>query len=180
MASQQEVREYLAYWFQLGKPVIVGPSANACLPQPIYNGDRYSEAFESCWQQILAGDGKDAYIQGTDQSIAELLSDAWELSSCARCSMPIPMRAVGISDHPCPCNDLSTWPNSDIPAPRSAVDTPSHLKNIRHRLAQSHLEADYANSPDYPKVRQAQEETTEGWGLDALSSNRGTSNVKKS
>ncbi|MFE4105220.1 hypothetical protein [Almyronema epifaneia] len=179
MASQQQVREYLAYWFQLGKPLIIGAQP-ACLPKPVFQGDRYSEAFETCWQQVMVHKGQDAYIEGTDQSMAELLSDTWDLPPCARCSMPVPMRTVGVSDHPCPCHDLASWPNSEIPAPRSAVDTPSHLQGIRHRLAQSRLESGYANSPDYPQVRRTYEETTEGWGLDAIASNRGISNVKKS
>ncbi|NJL85517.1 MAG: hypothetical protein HC886_05350 [Leptolyngbyaceae cyanobacterium SM1_1_3] len=155
MASQQQVREYLAYWFQLGKSVVVDTDKSAYLPEPVFQGDRYSDAFESCWQKITAQAGREAYVEGTDQTIRELLSDAWALSSCARCTMPVPVRIVGVSDHPCPCNDLPSWPNSEIPAPRSAVSTPARLQDIRQRLAQPHPKADYTNSPDYSKAERS-------------------------
>jgi hypothetical protein len=54
MASEQEVRQYLAYWFQLGKKVLIRNGQESLLPQPVIQGDRYSQAFEDCWQQILA------------------------------------------------------------------------------------------------------------------------------
>lgn len=36
MATKQEVKEYLAYWFQLGKKVVVGNGKATFLPQPVF------------------------------------------------------------------------------------------------------------------------------------------------
>ncbi len=133
MASAQEVRQYLAYWFQLGKKVLIRNAQKTLLPQPVIQGDRYSQEFEDCWQQILSPDGE-CYLEGTNETIAELLTPAWDLSPCGRCSMPIPVRSVGMPPLSCPCNDLSTWPNTEVPAPRSPVNTQGQLTEIRNRL----------------------------------------------
>lgn len=136
MASQQDVQKYLAYWFQLGKSIVVN-NQQPQLPAPIFHGNDYSPAFKTCWHAIMAHNGEDSYLEGTDQTIAELLQPAWEFSDCARCEMPIPMRVVGYEETICPCNDLLTWPNQDIPTPRSPVDTQGHLISIQKRLSQS-------------------------------------------
>lgn len=132
MASEQKVKQYLAYWFQLGKKVLT-PNGQTILPQPVIQGDRYSQEFEDCWRHILAASG-DSHLEGTEQSIAQLLTPAWELADCARCSMPVPVRSVGIASLFCPCNDLATWPNTEIPAPRSPVNSQAQLTDIRDRL----------------------------------------------
>lgn len=75
MASPDEVKQYLAYWFQLGKPVKVQHSPNKLLPQPVLQGDRYSPEFETCWQYILSHTER-CYLDGTDQTMAHLLSPA--------------------------------------------------------------------------------------------------------
>lgn len=134
MASTQEVRKYLAYWFQLGKHVIVRNGRERLLPQPVIEGDRYSQAFEDCWQCITAPDAGDCYLEGTEETIAELLAPEWSVSPCARCSMPVPVRNVGMPPLDCPCNDLPSWPNLDIPLPRSPVNSQVKLKDIRERL----------------------------------------------
>lgn len=134
MASQEQVREYLAYWFQLGKPVVLQNGRAQCLPAPIFIGNHYSQAFEDCWRQIIAVDGQGCYLEGTDQTIAALMSPAWDLAACARCSMPVPLPEVGLSSEPCPCNDLPSWPNSEVPQPRSAVNTHRHLGDLKQRL----------------------------------------------
>lgn len=134
MASEQEVKKYLAYWFQLGKKVILRNGEQAIKPASVIQGDRYSQDFEACWQQIKAADLSACYLEGTEQSIAELLSPAWEFNSCARCFMPVPVLGVGVTSLACPCNDLPTWPNTEVPAPRSPVDTQAQLGDIRNRL----------------------------------------------
>jgi hypothetical protein len=136
MASQQQVRQYLAYWFQLGKRLILNHGAATMLPQPVIRGDRYSAEFEECWQRVTASDARDCYLEGTSQTIAELLSDTWEVSPCARCEMPVPVPNLGLQPLSCPCSDLPLWPNSDVPQPRSPVSDQTQLTQIRDRLLQ--------------------------------------------
>jgi hypothetical protein len=137
MASEQQVKRYLAYWFQLGKKVAIGNGRATVQPKPVMTGNRYSDEFERIWQQILSPDSGDCYLEATNETIAELLTPQWELDSCARCAMPIPMRAVGMPPEACPCCDLPSWPNTDLPAPRSAVCTQERLGGIRDRLHKS-------------------------------------------
>ena len=135
MASPEEVRKYLAYWFQLGKHLKFD-QGETLLPNPVIAGNRYSAEFEACWQRVLAVEGKSCYLDGTDQTIAELLSGRWDLASCARCGMPVPLVNVGIQSAPCPCFDLPTWPNLDLPLPRLPIESQQQLEQIRARLSQ--------------------------------------------
>lgn len=134
MASEQEVRQYLAYWFQLGKKVFIHNGQDSLLPQPVIQGDRYSQEFEDCWQQLLTPESGDCYLEGTEETVTELLTPGWSVSPCARCSMPVPIRNVGMPPLSCPCNDLSSWPNTEIPAPRSPINSQTQLTEIRERL----------------------------------------------
>ena len=140
MASEQEVKQYLAYWFQLGKKVYVRNGQDALQPASILkrNGTDtgYSHEFEACWQQIRTAGMGNCYLEGTNQTLAEMLTQQWEISACARCEMPIPVQSAGIPDPSCPCDDLSTWPNTELPQPRSPVDSQSRLSGIRDRLLQ--------------------------------------------
>ncbi|MBF2025445.1 MAG: hypothetical protein IGS48_01585 [Oscillatoriales cyanobacterium C42_A2020_001] len=141
MASEQQVRQYLAYWFQLGKGVVVRGDREALLPRPVIQGNRYSPEFEASWQRILADGAGNCYLDGTHQTIAELLTPFWEINPCARCSMPVPFRSPGLPAEPeCPCSDISDWPNTEIPQPRSPVDTQSQLSLIRDRLRKPSVE----------------------------------------
>ncbi|MGD1908547.1 MAG: hypothetical protein ACFB0C_21540 [Leptolyngbyaceae cyanobacterium] len=156
MASSQQVRAYLAYWFQLGKPVVFQRSDNRCLPNPIFYHSNYSAEFEDCWQDIEALDGQDCHLEGTDQTIADLLSPRWEISNCARCVMPVPMALGPIADsQACPCQDLPHWPNTDAPSPRAAVNTAQQLGRIRDRL-----ETSYDRSAGLPKPAPTQPPTS--------------------
>lgn len=133
MATEQDVRKYLAYWFQAGKPV-VSLQGDSCRPELVIAGDRYSDAFEALWQAVLSK--KQAYyLAGTDQTVADLLSEAWEIDSCARCDMPIPAASVGVGAATCPCSDLPTWPNFELPQPRSPVSSTDRLNRLRDRLS---------------------------------------------
>lgn len=93
MAAQDQVRQYLAYWFQLGKKVFIKNGEAALLPQPVIRGDRYSDEFEECWQQISSLHSKDCYLEGTDQSIAELLTQPGRLAlvPAVQCLYPCPI-----------------------------------------------------------------------------------------
>lgn len=139
MTSAQEVRQYLAYWFQLGKRVLIRNGQESLLPQPVFQGDRYSQAFENCWQLLTSPDSGDCYLEGTQETIAELLTSEWVINPCARCSMPVPVRDVGMPPLSCPCNDLSNWPNTELPPPRSAVNSQAQLMDIRDRLQNRRL-----------------------------------------
>lgn len=134
MASKQDVKRYLAYWFQLSKKVVVNNGSATLLPQKVIQGDRYSDEFEECWQTIISPEAGDCYLEGTQETIAELLTPAWDMSPCGRCSMPIPIRSVGMPPELCPCNDLSNWPNTELPPPRSPVNTQQQLTAIRDQL----------------------------------------------
>jgi len=70
MASKHEVKQYLAYWFQLGKKVMTNNGSASLLPQPVIEGDRYSDEFETTWQQIISQDSGDCYLEGTQETIA--------------------------------------------------------------------------------------------------------------
>lgn len=133
MAAEQDVKKYLAYWFQLGKKVFLY-NKKEVLPQSVIQGDRYSAEFEQCWQQVLEADSRECYLEGTDQTIQELLSSSWDINSCARCNMPIAIKTMGVQPLDCPCSDLNNWPNTELPAPRSPIDSSARLNNIRNRL----------------------------------------------
>ncbi|MBE9052579.1 hypothetical protein IQ243_19555 [Nostocales cyanobacterium LEGE 11386] len=134
MATKQEVRRYLAYWFQLGKKVVTSNGQASFLPQPVLNGDRYSEEFEECWQKIISQTTGDCYLEGTYETISELLTPVWEMSPCGRCEMPVPVRSLGMPALLCPCNNLPDWPNTELPAPRCPISTQEQLIAIRERL----------------------------------------------
>ncbi|YAF95761.1 MAG: hypothetical protein AB3A66_25045 [Nodularia sp. CChRGM 3473] len=134
MATKQEVRRYLAYWFQLGKKVVTSNGQASFLPQPVLKGDRYSEEFEECWQKIISQTTGDCYLEGTYETISELLTPAWEMSPCGRCEMPVPIRSLGMPALLCPCNNLPDWPNTELPAPRCPISTQEQLIAIRDRL----------------------------------------------
>lgn len=134
MASAQQVREYLAHWFQLGKPMVLGHAGQEILPTPIFSQGTYSQSFESCWQQVLERCGEGCYIKGTNVTVAMMLTSAWEVSQCSRCPMPVLMPATGISNELCPCHDIPTWPNSELPAPRMPADNTAQLGSLRGRL----------------------------------------------
>ncbi|MCU0534731.1 MAG: hypothetical protein MUD14_12630 [Hydrococcus sp. Prado102] len=133
MASQENVKQYLAYWFQLGKKVVFGNGQEVLLPKSIIEGDRYSKEFESCWQRILAS-RVTCYLEGTEQTIEQLLSPMWDIDPCARCGMPVPAIELGIQPNSCPCNDLPNWPNTQLPSPRAPIDSSARLNRIKERL----------------------------------------------
>lgn len=137
MASQADVKKYLAYWFQLGKKVIAERSQETYAPDPVIEGDHYSSAFEQCWQDIVNKDGKGYYLEGTDETIAELLSSEWLVTQCARCDMPVPIPERQTTLNLCPCNDLPSWPNEELPQPRSPINSNNHLFALKDKMEAS-------------------------------------------
>lgn len=103
-------------------------------PQPVVRGDRYSAEFETCWAEILATGETNAYLESTEQTLAELLSEAWEIKVCSRCPLLVPTRIHGVQGGSCPCSELATWPNLDIPVPRLPVDSQAQLSQICDRI----------------------------------------------
>ncbi|MBF2057654.1 MAG: hypothetical protein IGQ45_10665 [Cyanobacterium sp. T60_A2020_053] len=134
MASATAVKKYLAYWFQLQKPVIMTRQNKAILPQKVIVGSRYSLEFERCWDLVSNPDTGDCHVEGTVQTIQQLLSPKWEINDCARCQMPVPIIEVGIQDSDCVCSDLENWPNNEIPYPRAPIDNSQALTKIHSRL----------------------------------------------
>lgn len=134
MASEQEVKKYLAHWFQLGKRVVYGSCGATLRPKEVIRGDGYSTEFEECWQKIMSSQTGECYLEGTTETVAELLTPVWEMNTCARCCLPVPIRTLGMPPELCPCSDLSNWPNTELPAPRSPVSTTEQLLAIRDRL----------------------------------------------
>ena len=134
MASKKEVRKYLAHWFQLGKKLIWRNGEAELLPAKIIQGDRYSSEFESCWDKIMSVGGRDCYLVGSPATIQEMLSGAWTIDRCARCAMPVPIVATGTQPLECDCSDLNNWPNSELPAPHSPINSQTQLDRIRDRL----------------------------------------------
>jgi hypothetical protein len=137
MASPQQIKQYLAVWFQLGKRVAIANGQSSLCPVRVYEGDRYSEEFEKVWQQILRVPAT-TYLEGTHQTIRDLLSPAWEISSCARCGLFVPIGHAGVFEPGiCPCHDLPSWPNTELPLPRPPVDSANYLGRICDRLQSS-------------------------------------------
>lgn len=137
MASTNQVKQYLAFWFQLGKGLVFKNSPEVHLPERVILGDRYSPEFEECWQRVTQSEGKNCYLEGTDQTIGQLLSSEWDVTSCARCEMPVPILSVGVRSPGCPCEDMPHWPNTELPMPRSPVDSQAQMHRICDRLTQS-------------------------------------------
>jgi len=134
MATPNEVRQYLAHWFQLGKHLCLHNGRETLLPDPVIQGDRYSDAFEDCWRRVTAPEAGDCYLEGTEQTIQQLLAAEWELLPCARCTLPVPVYSRGVTSAPCPCNDLRGWPNLDLPLPHAPISTRDRLQAICRRL----------------------------------------------
>lgn len=139
MASMDRVKQYLAHWFQVGKPVICPQGDRQILPQTILEGNHYSPEFESCWQELQTH--RDCYLQGTTQTLQDLLSDRWEIEDCPRCTMPMPFDALGLKTG-CPCADLAGWPNIAVPMPHCPRYARDRLSAIHKRLRARQHQAD--------------------------------------
>ena len=134
MAEVEEIKCYIAHWFQLGKKVYSSKGQELLLPKSVIEGGKYSEEFEDCWKYILSPESGDCYLEGTEQTVTELLSSEWEVIPCSLCEMPIPVRIAGKGQVSCPCNDLPGWPNLDLPLPRSPINNGESLNQIQERL----------------------------------------------
>ncbi len=134
MASPHEVQTYLAYWFQLGKPVHINNGKITQRPVPVLEGGRLSRAFQECWQKIMAVGGRDCYLDGAKETIEQLLSPEWEIIECARCDIPTVVSAVMPVARLCDCGDIDTWPNNELPAPHMPINNSNHFSKLKTRL----------------------------------------------
>ncbi|MBD2136188.1 hypothetical protein H6F32_00995 [Anabaena sp. FACHB-1237] len=140
MANKHEVKKYLAHWFQLGKKVVIENGKEIVSPKTILKGDRYSPEFEECWHKIMSSRTSDCYLEDTQETIADLLTPAWEMVECGRCMMPVPIKTLGLPALLCPCYSLYTWPNQELPQPRCPVNSQEQLLKIHNRLVETRKE----------------------------------------
>ena len=134
MATEERVKHYFAFWFQLGKWAIARGGKQIFKPARVLCKDAYSPEFEACWEILRSSNSGDCYLEGTNQTVRDLLGPAWEIVCCARCPMPVALRTNGMPPSGCPCDDLNNWPNLEMPMPRSPVDDRTQLQSIRDRL----------------------------------------------
>lgn len=134
MASDRQVRTYLACWFQLNRGVILHDTGERLCPQPVILRSTYSPDFETCWTRISERKGQDWYLEGTNQTLSELMTDAWEFIPCPRCTLPIPMPNCPVMRIECPCAELHSWPNTQLPLPRQPLNAQHALGHICERV----------------------------------------------
>lgn len=157
MASESEVKQYLAYWLQLGKKVQLNNGARTKKIQRVIQGEHYSQELEALWKEVRSPDTQDCYLEGTSETIDQLLSSEWEITNCPRCPMMKPQRIAGMPVISCPCEDLSNWPNLELPPPRKPVSDRQHLTAITNRLDQMGLKADLYGMAASPTEIQPEE-----------------------
>ncbi len=87
MASKTEVKKYLAYWFQLGKKIVINNGAASLQPGKVIDGENYSNEFEECWKEVLSFKSGECYLEGTQQQLLNYfhLSGIWLLARVAIC-----------------------------------------------------------------------------------------------
>ncbi|NJN75521.1 MAG: hypothetical protein HC796_03880 [Synechococcaceae cyanobacterium RL_1_2] len=134
MADPNTVKKYIAYWFQLGKSVIVNKTGHSLKPNHIFDRGTYSQEFEQIWDLIQNPSMGDCYLDGTPQTIQDLLKSQWNIENCSRCEMPIPQLDRGVSPCYCPCADMMSWPNLELPLPRSPINNNHHLHGLINKL----------------------------------------------
>jgi hypothetical protein len=111
------------------------PDDRLIQPRAVLGYGRYSPAFERIWQQLAdPAIAARSYLDGTEQTIAQLLEPAWEINDCARCGLPIPMKTQGLPCLSCPCSDLHSLPDVEALPPREPIDSQVVLQHLCQRL----------------------------------------------
>lgn len=135
MASKTEVKEYLAYWMQLGRKLVVADRL-VSLDQ-VVAGDHYTTRFEEIWQESQA-QAEFTSLEGSEVSLKQLFAPTYELLDCPRCHLPLPSPDLGPRPaQSCPCDHLKLLPNLDTVPPRLPIDTGAKLRSIYQRLPKS-------------------------------------------
>lgn len=140
MASPERVKAYIACWLQMGKAVDVdgGDRLQQLKPESILSTDGYSSEFERNWRFMYRNAGQ-CHLAGTNESIGDLLAGRWDIESCSRCNLlvPLPASASNTSAGPCPCADIDHWPDLESLQPRLVAEMPSFphpLHRVQQRL----------------------------------------------
>jgi hypothetical protein len=133
MASELELKNFVACWMQLGKG-IYQPSGQLIHLDTVVQGEEYSETFETLWNQLNQRGLQNVYLEGTSISLRALNTGLWEIVPCARCTMPVALPVGDTASCICPCHDLTTWPNNELPVPRPPVHNKTHLDRIFKHL----------------------------------------------
>ena len=136
MASEAQVKEYLACWLQLGKQLGLNGGRNTISIQTVIADNSFSRDFEDCWNRLRKNEAGVCYLDGTQVTVEQLLSPRWAIIDCARCSMPIPVPIAGIAPNTCPCHNLDDWPNCELPMPRIPVNSEQMLLILIRKLQQ--------------------------------------------
>jgi hypothetical protein len=134
MASTKSIKKLVAYWMQLGQPIINTNTLEEFIIYPIYNlyTEHYSKEFNLFWDSI-----KEAnlfFLKGFSTSIKDLSGNKWYIAECATCSMPCPKLERGINMADCICEDIYLHPNNELPQPKAGVNTKDLLNNIITRI----------------------------------------------
>lgn len=145
MAYLKQLQQYLALWFQVGQKVVLANGETYC-PQPVLVQGQYSPEFQQCWHQLQKIGFENCYLDGTVVSLAELLTPAWEMTECARCLMPVALPIGKVASFACPCSELPTWPNFDLPMPRTPEAANKPLQRICDRITEGDRRRDLAES----------------------------------
>lgn len=140
MASRTFVKNYIAQWMQMGKSVSLSTQGEQVSIYKILDGEEYSSSFNKLWDEISTTKADQAYLDGTDQTINDLLSDRWEIIGCARCSLLVPSLDLGPRVPVCcPCNDLPSHPNLDLVAPHVPVKLSTAINGLCDRLISQNI-----------------------------------------
>lgn len=115
MATLSEVKHYVAMWFMAGKRLYDPDKSELLYTNRVYSWNKsYSKEFETIWENLHP----DARLTGSFITISDLLSEDWEIISCARCEIPTPVAVKYINDSVCSCDDLALPPDPFLPKPK--------------------------------------------------------------
>lgn len=133
MVSEDRVKQYIALWMQLGKPVVCDRNNQQLGTPHVIRGESYSPEFEQLWKTICQSPNH-YHLAATPCTIGDLLAGHWDLLPCARCTLLQPVNESVIAAGPCPCQDLASWPDDNLPLPRQPVGSQDYLYKIQLRL----------------------------------------------
>ena len=133
MATESQIKQYLACWLQVGKRVIHDDGEQDFHPPKILNDSGYSQEFEDWWDDVCQN-ASHWHLEGCDRALDALFSPHWDIVECPLCVMPVPKLVAGVNDASCTCSDLELWPNLDLPKPHTPEDTHYKLKSLRDKL----------------------------------------------
>jgi hypothetical protein len=133
MATELDLKNFVACWMQLGKGVYQ-PTGELIHLAKVLQGEQYNPEFETLWQDLSSFGLQNVYLEGTSVSLSALNTELWEIVPCARCTMPVALPIGNTASCICPCHDLQGWPNSELPTPRPPVANKAHFDRILKRL----------------------------------------------